>query len=309
MLWGEDPFLLREAALEALGADFPWREVDAAEWRGGELADLATPSLFGERRALVVSDVRSLPDEGTRELATYLAAPDPDAPLILLVTVGERGKPTVALTKMVEPVGRIREVKLARKDLRGWLVTRARAAGLDLASDAAAELVAVLGEDAGSLASALTQLGDAFPGQRITAASIAAQFRGLGEQRVWDLCDLAFSRDLPQAIRSLRSMLARGEPGLPILAGIASRLRELIRVRAQPSHLSDAELAKAAGLRFDWQAKRYRQHASGYAMDELVRLHGSVVEADRALKTGADDDVVLAMLVAEIAGERSRRAG
>ena len=36
LLWGEDPFLLREAALARLGDVRP-TEVDAEEWQGGEL--------------------------------------------------------------------------------------------------------------------------------------------------------------------------------------------------------------------------------------------------------------------------------
>ena len=46
LLWGEDAFLLREAALQLLFGVHP-NEVDAAAWQGGELQDLATPSLFG----------------------------------------------------------------------------------------------------------------------------------------------------------------------------------------------------------------------------------------------------------------------
>ena len=82
LLWGEDPFLLREAAFEILG-DLRTVEVDAAEWQGGETADLATPSLFGDRRALLVSNAKALPEEGVRELGRYLEAPDPDAPLTI----------------------------------------------------------------------------------------------------------------------------------------------------------------------------------------------------------------------------------
>ncbi len=59
LFWGEDAFLLREAGLAILG-DLRPREIDGADWQGGELADLATPSLFGERRALLVSDARGL---------------------------------------------------------------------------------------------------------------------------------------------------------------------------------------------------------------------------------------------------------
>ena len=105
LLWGEDAFLLREAALQLLG-NLRATEVDAGEWQGGELQDLATPSLFGEPRALLVTDCRSLPKDALGELAAYLSAPDPDAPLVLACTTAERGKPPAALVKIVEPVGR-----------------------------------------------------------------------------------------------------------------------------------------------------------------------------------------------------------
>ena len=104
LLWGEDDFLLREAAFEVLG-DLQPRELDAGTWQGGELADLATPSLFGERRALLVNDCRSLPEEATTELAAYLTASDPDAPLVLLARVGDRAKAPAVLVKLVQPVG------------------------------------------------------------------------------------------------------------------------------------------------------------------------------------------------------------
>ena len=101
----------------------------------------------------------------------------------------------------------------------------------------------------------------AFPGQRVTAAAVASQFRGLGEQKVWDLCDRAFSRDLPGAIRSWRSIEEGGDDPLKVLGGVSSRLRDLIRVRSLPDRMPPAELAKRAGLRFDWQARRYQQQA------------------------------------------------
>src|SRR5881397_4049539 len=116
LLWGEDDYLLREAALQIVD-DRRVTEIDAAEWRGSELQDLATPSLFGEPRALLVTDLRALPKEAMSELAAYLSSPDPDAPLILCCTVAERGKPPAAVVKLVEPVGRITQVQIQRKDL------------------------------------------------------------------------------------------------------------------------------------------------------------------------------------------------
>src|SRR4051794_15918208 len=85
LLWGEDAFVLREAALDHLGELRP-TEIDASAWQVGELQDLVTPSLFGERRALLVTDCRSLSKEVIGELTAYLSAPDPDAWLVLCCT-------------------------------------------------------------------------------------------------------------------------------------------------------------------------------------------------------------------------------
>ena len=302
LLWGEDEFLLREAALELLG-DLQPVEVDGGLWQGGETADLATPSLFGERRALLVSNAKALPDEGVRELARYLEAPDPGAPLVLVAVVGDRAKAPAALVKLVKGVGTVTEVKIQRKELPGWLLKRATAKGLDLAPDGAAALVDTLGEDPGALERALEQLATAFSGERITREIVARQFRGLGEQHVWDLCDRAFSRDLPGAMRSLRTLLEAGEAGLMLLGAITSRLRDLIRVASLPERLAPADAARQAGLRFDWQVRRYRQQAKRFSAQDLAGLHERIAWADRALKSGATDDVVLPMLVAAIAGE------
>ena len=302
LLWGEDPFLLREAAIEVLG-DLKPTEVDGAEWRGGETADLATPSLFGEPRALLVSNAKALTDDAHRELALYLTDPDPDAPLVLAATVSERAKAPAALMKLVEPVGSVREVKIQRKELPGWLMQRALAKELNLGPDGSAALVEVLGEDPAALEQALDQLGSAFGAERITAALVARQFHGLGEQHVWDLCDKAFARDLPGAMRSLRTLMEAREEGLMILGGITSRLRDLMRVRSLPERLPPAELAKQAGLRFDWQARRYKEQAGRFSAEELSALHERVTWADRQLKSGATDDVVLPLVVVAIAGE------
>jgi DNA polymerase-3 subunit delta len=304
LLWGEDAFLLRDAAAEILG-DVQPVEVDAAEWQGGETSDLATPSLFGDRRALLVTDAKSLPDVGVVELKSYLQQPAPDAPLVLLAVVGERAKAPAALVKMVDPVGEVREVKVARKDLAGWVVRRAAVRSVQLAPDAAAALVGSIGEDPAALDQALVQLSTAFADQRVTADVVGRQFRGLGDQHTWDLCDRAFRKDLAGAMRSLRTLTEGRADPLMILGAVAARLRDLIRVRALPERMSPSEAARAAGLRFEWQARAYRDQARRFRPAELTEIHEQVVEADRMLKSAGADAavVVLPMLIARIAGE------
>jgi DNA polymerase III subunit delta len=300
LLWGEDVFLLREAALASLG-QLRATEVNAAEWTGGELQDLATPSLFGEARALLITDARSLTKDALAELATYLAAPDPDATLIICCQVAERGKVPAAMAKLVKDVGTTRDVSVPRKELEPWVASRARSLGVDMGVPGARALVETLGQEPGQLAAALEQLASAFPEQKVTAQVVAQQFRGLGEQKAWDLCDKAFSKDLAGAIRSLRSIEEGGDDALKTLGAIASRVRDLIKVRALPDRTPPNTAAKAAGLRFEWQGRRYQQQARNFSMAQLLTLHERVTEADRALKSGATGDIVMPVLITQIA--------
>lgn len=302
LFWGDDAYLLREEALAFLARrDVRATEVEAAAWQGGETSDLATPSLWGEPRALLVVGCEHLAERGRRELTSYLTEPAPEA--VCVLTHATRGRNAPALGKIVEAAaGLVRHVALSRRDLPGWVVRRAKAGGLALAGPAAAALIEVLGEDAATLDRAVEQLASAFPGRRVGPEEVHAQFRGLGEQKVWDLCDRVFAGRTSDALVVLGSLLAERTDPLLILGGIASRMRDLIRVRDLPERLPPAEAARAAGLRFDWQLRRYREQAARYSPERLAGLHGRVTEADRALKGGAPEDVLLPRLVIDLAG-------
>jgi DNA polymerase-3 subunit delta len=299
LVWGEDPYLVREAALDLLGG-FDVSEVDGDAWQGTELQNLATPALFGDPRGLLVTDARALPKEATGELARYAAAPEGDAALVVCCTVTERGKPPAALVKAFEP-GEVRQVQLGRKDVEPWVLGRAAEVGTELTTSAARALVETLGPDAAQLDAAVRQLAAAFPETRIGPTEIHRQFRGLGEQKTWDLCDKAFGKDLPGAVRALRSMEENGDEALMVLGGIASRLRDLIKVRSLPDRMPQAQVAKQAGLRFEWQVRRYQQQARNFSLAQLVEIHERVSDADRALKSGASGEIVMPALIAAIA--------
>jgi DNA polymerase-3 subunit delta len=303
LFWGDDEFLLRleaHALLEARGVRAV--EVDASEWRGGETSDLATPSLWGEARALLVTRCQGLPDSGAKEVLAYVAAPSPDALCVLTYVTGGRTQPKLARA-VEEGGGAARQIALRRTDLAKWLVDRARVRSFRLEGPAAAELVRILGDSPALLDQAVEQLGVAFPGQPVGPEQVRAQFQGLGEQKVWDLCDRALTGRTAEALVVLRSLLEAREDSLMILGGIASRLRDLVKVRSLPDRMPPAEAARAAGLRFDWQLRRYREQAARYSAEELTNLMTNVVDADRAIKGGTPGEVVLAGLVAALAGD------
>jgi DNA polymerase-3 subunit delta len=305
LFWGEDEFLLRLAAMELLsGHGIHPVEVDAAEWRGGETSDLATPSLWGERRALLVTGCQALPEQGLRELRSYLEAPPAETVCVLTQVSGARGGPPLAKS-VQSAAGLVRQVGLRRQDLATWVLDRARVRGVRLAPQGAAALVGVVGEDPAVLDQAVEQLATAFPRASLGAEQVRTQFQGLGEQRVWDLCDRALTGRLSEALVILRSLLEARDDPLLILGGIAARVRDLVRVRGLPDRMASADAARAAGLRFDWQVRRYRDQTRRFSAEEIAGLHERVVDTDRAIKGGAAPEVVLPALVAVMAGERA----
>jgi len=310
LFWGEDPYLLRLAArgwLEQLGVRAT--EVDGREWRGGETADLATPSLWGEPRALMVVNCQALPEAGAKEVRSYVEAPSPVA--VCALTLVSRARSAPPLAKAVQAAGGVvRQVVLKRQDLTKWVLERATVRGAAVTPQGAAALVATLGEDPSVLDQSVEQLAAAFPGRPVGAEEVRLQFRGLGDQQVWGLCDQGFTGRLGEALVTLRSLLEARDDPLLILGGIASRIRDLLKVRSLPERMPPAEAARAAGLRFDWQVRRYREQARRFQdVQELVDLHTMVVEADRALKGGAGGEFLLPAIVAAMAGERKARLG
>ncbi len=304
LLWGDDEYLLRLAAVELLkGRGARIDEIEGAAWQGGELADLATPSLLGEKRSLLITHCQSLPEAGARELRRYLEAPAPEA--VLVLTVVSRARQAPAPAKLVESAGgEVRHVSVRPPELPRWVTQRGRLRGVRIDSPAAAALTEIVGVDTAALDQAVEQLASAFPGRPVGMEEVRAQFRGLGEHRTWDLCDHAFSGRSSQALVVLRALLDARDDPLLILGGIASRIRELLRVRGLPARLPEAKAVREAGVRFGWQLRKYREQAGRFAPEDLIAIHDRAVEADRALKGGMAGDVILAALVLAIAGER-----
>src|SRR5262249_11441082 len=194
----------------------------ASDWRGSETANLSTPSLFGEQRALLVTGVQSLSEGAAGELRAYLAAPLPDAVLVLTGVSRSKGGPTIGKA-VTAAGGKVRQVALRSKDVAGWVVTRAKRSGVALSGPGAAALVSTVGEAPAELAQAIEQLGVAFPGRSVGPDEVRAQFRGLGDQQIWDLCDHALAGRVGPALVTLRALLDDREAGLLILAAVAAR--------------------------------------------------------------------------------------
>ena len=113
------------------------------------------------------------------------------------------------------------------------------------------------------------------------------------------ICDALVARRPGEAMGELRDLLSRGEPPLKIHGGIAWGFRQLRdahdrRARGQ----NRIETARSIAVRYG--AERYVELAERMGAAGLRRAFEALLEADRALKSGADE-TALEVLVGRLA--------
>ena len=99
---------LAERALTKLQAELKEEKCEvttlfAGESVVGDIADALAPSLFSERRALIIRDLQDLPEENRPEITRYLEAPDQLTTVIFVHKGGIKGKALVDAIKKAKP--------------------------------------------------------------------------------------------------------------------------------------------------------------------------------------------------------------
>ena len=75
----------------------------AADALLGDISDALAPSLFSERRALIIKDLQDLPEDSKEEVTRYLAEPDELTTLVFVHKGGVKGKALLDAIKKVKP--------------------------------------------------------------------------------------------------------------------------------------------------------------------------------------------------------------
>jgi DNA polymerase III subunit delta len=266
--------------------------ISASGLEVGEITDLTAPSLFGERRCLILRDAEDLTAAVQQELATYLANPEPDLLLIIAHRSGAKGKAVVDLVKKagasvitVTPVKKEGEkLDFVRAEFAG--------AGRKIAADAVKALVDAVGSDLRELAAACSQLLADTQGQ-VTAAMVERYHSGRIEATGFKVADAAVEGRSGEALATLRHALATGTDPVLVTSALASALRTLAKVGSAPRGAQGAALASQLGLA-PWQVDKARRQLTGWDGARITTAITAIALADAAVK-GADADPIHAL--------------
>ena len=290
---GEEELLVERAIAavialaRAADADTDVRELPAGSLEVGQLAELTSPSLFGERRVLVLRDAEQLPKEVVDEVTVVMRDAADDIGVVLVHKGGARGKP---LLDAAVAAG-ARRVECARLTRPGERVEFVRAefriAGRPISDAGARALIEAVGNDLRELAAACAQLGTDTDGP-IDTELIGRYYRGRAEANGFAVSDRALEGRLGEALEQLRWALAVGTAPVLITSALAQGIRALAKVASAPRGLNGAELARVLEMP-PWKIDRVKGQLRGWTPTGVAAAVTAIALADEQVKGGGAD--------------------
>lgn len=252
-------------------------EIAEGDYSPGLLLQVASPSLFGEPKLVIVQGAA----EGlAQEIESYLQEPNLDCSIVVRLPnlVGHNGKFKTGFAKLGLSVS-CEELK---RDADKLEFIRGEFASGQSAIDpqAAKLLLQAFGNDLGELGAACSQLAS-LGKPKITPGDVEATFGGRVETNAFKIADAALSGNAAEAIRLFRHGFATGIDPVPLTAALAMRVRQLAR-------LFNDRGANAAALGMaPWQVDKARRELAGWSESELVELVELVAQTDADVKGAA----------------------
>jgi DNA polymerase-3 subunit delta len=289
---GDEELLVGRAVSEVVRAaraadpDVDVRDVLAGELERGDLDDLLSPSLFGERRVLVVRAAQDLTKEVAAELQACVAPPPEEAHVVVVHAGGAKGKALLTALNALKP-RRVECPKVTKFGERRDFVRRElRADGRSVDEEAVAALLEAVGNDLRELASAAGQLLADTTGP-ITTGTVARYHRGRAESSGFTVADRAVDGDLAGALELARWGQSAGLAPVLVTSALASTLRSMAMVASAgraPAH----QIAGQLGMP-PWKVEKTQRQARGWRPEGLSAALAAVATADLDVKGAAAD--------------------
>ncbi len=294
--------LAREHAAAAGDDAIERTTLEGGTYEAGQLEVVASPSLFGEHRHIVITGVESASDALITDALDYLEQlPDQlsDVTLVLRHAKGNRGKKLLDAVAKRFPVITCEPIT-RDSDKAAFIGADIRDAGRRASPAAVQSLVEAIGSDLRELTAAVRQLLADTTGN-ITPEVIDRYYGGRVEATGFRVADAAIAGETSTAITLLRHALSTGVDPVPLVAALALKVRTLAKVAATRGRTANpSELGMAP-----WQMDRARRELRGWTPEGLAVAIGAVADADAQVKgEGRDPQYAVERAILTVAGAR-----
>jgi DNA polymerase-3 subunit delta len=278
-------------------------EFDGDEYELRLVVDAAqTPSFLTDKRVVVARGVDRFTADDLVPLLGYLADPLDSSDLVIVINSGSVPK---KLGDAVKAVGTVTNTSPPSrpKDRQEWISEHIKEAGLRIKPDAAAQLAAWLGEDAGRLDGILATLTSTYGADDVlTFAEIEPFLGDAGGVPPWDFTDAIDAGDTTKALTLLgRMMHAGGRHPLQIMAIMHSHYSSIAKLDGADAR-SEQDAMAATGIKSPYPAKKALANYRRLGPSSTRRAIELLAQADLDLR-GAKDlepELVMEVLVARL---------
>lgn len=289
---GEEDLLVSRAVgavVQAARALDPLADVTdlaAGDVQPGDLPELLSPSLFGDRRVLVLRAAQDLDRAVAAELTRYAADPLDELSVVVCHAGGAKGK--ALLTALLAAGARRVEAPKMKSpgDRRTFVRAELTSTGRAVTDSAVGALLDAVGSDLRELCSAAGQLLADTDGP-IDEDVVARYHRGRADLTGFTVADRVVEGDLSGALELVRYGQATGLAPLLVTSAVAGALRAIAFVASaghEPAGSVASRLAMPA-----WKVDKTRRQVRGWTPDGLSTALRAVAVADADVKGGAAD--------------------
>lgn len=273
----------------------------------GEISDALSPSLFSERRALIIRDLQDLAEEARIEIARYITSPDPTLTLVLVHKGGIKGKALLDAIKKVKPeiisCDPLKKESEKEEFVKNLFIDLGRKAS----PAAISALVNAAGTDLRELSAAVSQLAADSPAGVIDESHVDRYHQGKIETTGFDVADKVMEGNFAESLITLRHAVSTGTDPVMITSAIASSLRGIAKVSGINRGQKSFELAGELGMA-PWQIDKARRQLNGWSANTLTSAVAAIAKCDAQVKGGSSDPLyALEQAVAQICALRSGR--
>jgi len=279
----------------------------AGEVSVGEISDALSPSLFSERRALILRDLQDLAEEAKNEITRYLDATDPTLTLVLIHKGGVKGKSLLDQIKKAKPEIIACEPLKKESEKEDFVRNLFLDLGRKASPAAVSALVNATGTDLRELSAAVSQLASDSPAGLIEESHVNKYHQGKVETTGFDVADKVMEGNLPESLITLRHAITTGTDPVMITSAIASSLRGIAKVSGINRGQKSFELAGELGMA-PWQIDKARRQLNGWNANTLTVAVAAIAKCDAQVKGGASDPIyALEQALTRICAARSGR--
>ena len=334
LLYGEEPFLVRELVHVLIDALLPGEEKSTGltVLDGDASADnlqrlVETAPFFNEKNVILVRGttgfrpkkttaandddeeegipVDAQPTDKDSEKLLRIIAAIPSYSHLIFVAEGKVDK-RKKLYKAIEKYGATVELApLKLKEVRPWIIARLAAANKKMTADAIEHLLAIISimpqVSLGFLDNELDKAA-LFAGNRatVTRSDLIATLAQVPEASVFVMIEALSQKQIAKAITMLDEQLTAGEPPFRIIALLGRQIRLLWQVKQLSNDgYGVLEIANELKVR-DFVSEKLLRQSKSFSLQALQAGLHRLACADRDLKSGKTDSRVLEECIIEL---------